>query len=362
MLESLSLKKLWGETYGDKRIRLAILDGTVDCSHPSLVGASLIQQDSLSCVNTNEGLATQHGTHLVSVIFGQHNSPILGIAPQCQGLLIPIFSDGKDGSLIPCSQADLALALHKAVDQGVHIINISAGELSSSGTAEPILVEAVNHCVNSGVLIIAAAGNQGCDCLNIPGALPSVLAVGAMDELGNPMESSNWGKAYQTQGILAPGEKVLGAKPGGGIFLGSGTSYATAIVSGIAALLLSLQLKHRHNPNPLFIRQVLLESALKDEGNSRLYLAGRLNVEGALSLVMQRLNTTSSEVSYSSEVPASLDKSIKTYLSEAEEFLNKNTPLNLMSLNSSLPFEGLFMPAEWALNDAACLCTGQAGL
>jgi hypothetical protein len=351
LLESLNLKKLWGETYGDKRIRLAILDGTVDCSHPSLVGASLIQRDSLSCVTTNEGAASQHGTHLVSVIFGQHNSPILGIAPQCQGLLIPIFSDRKDGSFIPCSQTDLALAIHKAVDQGVHLINISAGELSSSGTAEPILVEAVSHCVNSGVLIIAAAGNQGCDCLNIPGALPSVLAIGALNGDGNPMESSNWGKAYQTQGILAPGEKVLGAKPGGGTFLGSGTSYATAIVSGIVALLLSLQLKHGQNPDPLFIRKVLLESALKDEGDSRRYLAGRLNVEGALSLVMQRLNAASAEVSYPSEIPASLEQSIGIHLSEPEEFLNENTPLNLMSLSPQSPFEGLFMPAEWALKE-----------
>jgi hypothetical protein len=318
-LDSLKLKDLWSETYGDSRIRLALLDGTVDCSHPSLADVSLIQLDSLTCATTNEGAASQHGTHVVSVILGQHNSPVLGIAPNCQGVLIPIFRDRQDGSLIACSQADLALAINRAVEQGVHLINISAGELSLSGIAEPILVEAVRNCVNAGILIVAAAGNQGCDCLNIPGALPSVLAVGAMDEYGNPMESSNWGEAYQNQGILALGEKILGAKPGGGTFLGSGTSYATAIVSGIVALLLSLQLKYGQNPDPLFIRQVLLESALKDEGDSRRFLAGRLNVEGALSLVKQRLNTSAGEV------------------------------LSLSETQS--PFEGLYLPADWALRD-----------
>lgn len=319
MFDSLKLQDLWIETYGDPRIRLALLDGTVDCSHPSLADVSLIQLDSLTCATTNEGAASQHGTHIVSVILGQHNSPVLGIAPNCQGVLIPIFRDGQNGSLIACSQADLALAINRAVEQRVHIINISAGELSISGIAEPILVEAVRNCVNAGILIVAAAGNQGCECLNIPGALPSVLAIGAMDTLGNPMESSNWGEAYRNQGILAPGEKILGAKPGGETFLGSGTSCATAIVSGIAALLLSLQLKYEQNPDPLFIRQVLLESALKGEGDSRRFLAGRLNVEGALSLVRQRLDASSGEVSSLSETQS--------------------------------PFEGLYLPAAWALKD-----------
>jgi PatG C-terminal/Subtilase family/PatG Domain len=319
LLDNLKLKDLWSKTYGDSRIRLALIDGTVDCSHPSLAGASLIQLDDWACATSSEGAASQHATHLASVILGQHDSLVLGIAPNCQGILIPIFRDGQDGSLIACSQADLALAMNRAVEQGVHLINISAGELSLSGIAEPILVEAVRNCVNAGILIVAAAGNQGCDCLNLPGALPSVLAVGAMDEYGNPIESSNWGEAYQNQGILAPGYKILGAKAGGGIINGSGTSCATAIVSGIAALLLSLQLKYGQNPDPLFIRQVLLESALKDEGDSRRFLAGRLHVEGALSLVKQRLNTSSGEVVYLPETPS--------------------------------PFGGLCVLAYWALRD-----------
>ena len=67
-----------------------------------------------------------------------------------------------------------------------------------------------------GVLIVAAGGNDGCECLHVPAALPNVIAVGAMDANGRPLEFSNWGELYRQQGVLAPGENILGAVPGGG--------------------------------------------------------------------------------------------------------------------------------------------------
>jgi len=90
------------------------------------------------------------------------------------------------------------------------------------------------------------------------------------------------GEVYQTQGILAPGTEILGAQVGGGTVLGTGTSYATAVVSGVAALLLSLQLKYGQEPNPQLIRKILLESAVKEENGSPRLLAGRLNIAGIL--------------------------------------------------------------------------------
>jgi cyanobactin maturation PatA/PatG family protease len=182
---------------------------------------------------------------------------------------------------------DLVRAITQAVQEGAHIINISGGELSQSGTAHPILADAVQSCADNNVLIIAAVGNDGCDCLHIPGALPSVLAVGAMNDEGDPLSFSNWGEGYQTQAILAPGVDILGAIPGGGTVTNSGTSYATPVVSGIAALLLSMQLKGGQRPNPRAIRDVILGRAIKDQGTgtSRRLLAGRLNMEGAMSRI-----------------------------------------------------------------------------
>ncbi len=283
----LGLKELWKETLGDPSVCVAVLDGPVDQSHPSLAGANFKQLETLVPTSTNRASALAHGTHVASVIFGQHAGEIKGIAPHCRGLSIPIFNDGVNSAIAPCSQLDLARAVMQAVQEGAHIINISGGELSLSGTAHPILADAVQNCADNNVLIVAAVGNDGCDCLHIPGALPAVLAVGAMNAQGEPLGFSNWGDQYQTQGILAPGENIPGASPSSGITTNSGTSYATPLVSGIAALLLSLQLKHGNQPNPHAIRQAILSSTVGCDEQTildcRRLLAGRLNIQGAIT-------------------------------------------------------------------------------
>lgn len=252
------MRALWAETQGDPAVCVAILDGPVDLSHPALAGADISEVQSLIPHVVDGGPASQHGTQVASIIFGRHGGPVPGIAPGCRGLVIPIFTDGADGAIVPCSQVDLARAINQAVEHGARIINISGGQFSFSGTAHPILADAVRDCAASGVLIIAAAGNQGCDCLHIPAALPTVLAVGAMDNRGNPLEFSNWG--YQNEGLLAPGQDLLGAVPGGKTAVVSGTSYATAVASGVAALLLSLERKLGDVPDGRRVRELLLQN------------------------------------------------------------------------------------------------------
>src|SRR5688572_12287745 len=116
------LSELWGETLGDPRICIAVLDGPVDLTHPSLTGANLTQTKTLA---SGGGPAAEHGTHITSVIFGQHEGSVKGIAPGCRGLLIPIFAD--EGDRVACTQTELADAITKAVQAGASIINISAG-------------------------------------------------------------------------------------------------------------------------------------------------------------------------------------------------------------------------------------------
>lgn len=84
--------------------------------------------------------------------------------------------------IAPCSQLNLARAFTQAADAGAHVINISGGELTPTDSAFPLLAEAVRRCAEQNVLIVAAVGNEPCECLNVPGALPTVLAVGAMNE------------------------------------------------------------------------------------------------------------------------------------------------------------------------------------
>jgi cyanobactin maturation PatA/PatG family protease len=286
------LTALWAETSGDPSICIGVLDGPVDVTHPSLNGADLTVLDTVVPGTAEHGSAMTHGTHTASVIFGQPNTAVQGVAPGCRGLIVPIFADGPAGSLAPCSQLDLARAIIQAAEAGANVLNISGGQYSPSTKAYPLLADAVRTCIDRNILIVAAAGNDGCDCVHVPGALPSVLAVGAMNTRGEPLDFSNWGETYQTQGILAPGEEILGAIPGGRTARETGTSCATAIVSAVAGLLLSVQLKRGWRPDVWAVRQALLDSALACEylgiNDCRLLLAGRLNVPGAAALVAGR--------------------------------------------------------------------------
>ena len=281
------IESLWEKTQGDDQICVAVLDGPVDQTHPCFAGANLTRLPTLVQGEAKaDGGMSLHGTHVASIIFGQQGSEILGIAPQCRGLIVPIFSDEQ----LRVSQLDIARAIESAVSAGAHIINISGGQLTEIGEAEGWLEAAVQLCSDNNVLIVAAAGNDGCNCLHVPAALPAVLAVGAMDEQGRPLGFSNWGETYKNQGILAPGEKIIGAKPGGGNSRLSGTSFATPIVSGVAALLLSQQLQQGETPDPSKVREAILNSALPcnaDADSKDRCLVGKLNILGASYLIQK---------------------------------------------------------------------------
>ena len=285
------LESLWKLTLGDSRVCVAVLDGPVDQSHFCFSGASLARLPTLISSAADQRSASQHGTHVTSIIFGQQGSSVQGISPGCRGLIVPIFSDGKGDGLAPCSQIDLARAITQAVEAGANVINISGGQLAASPESDQLLANAIRLCKKKNVLIVAAAGNDGCECLHLPAALESVLAIGAMDAQGKPLDFSNWGKAYQSQGVLALGENILGATPDGGTTFRSGTSFATPIVSGIVALLLSIQLQQGENLDPHSIREALLKSALPCNQQNSLdqarCLVGSLNISGAYTLITQ---------------------------------------------------------------------------
>ncbi|AOX01161.1 peptidase S8 [Moorena producens PAL-8-15-08-1] len=292
------IQGLWEKTKGDSQVVVAVLDGVVDQAHPCFDGARLKRLPTLVQGEAHpSGRMSSHGTHVASLILGQHGSPVQGIAPNCQGLVIPVFAD--EGRRL--SQLDLSRAIEQAVNAGAHIINISGGQLTDYGEAEDWLQQAVRLCRDNNVLIVAAAGNDGCECLHVPAALPAVLAVGATDGQGQPLELSNWGQTYQNQGILAPGENILGAKPGGGTVRLSGTSFATPIVSGVAALLLSLQRQRGEEPDPQKVRTALLKTALPcnlPENDQRpRCLVGEVNIAGAFTDLTGETMSESEELS-----------------------------------------------------------------
>jgi hypothetical protein len=291
------VSELWRVTKGDPRVTIAVVDGPVDRAHPALVDARLeIVAGLAQVMPVMQGWATRHGTQVASLIFGGHDakSCVAGVAPGCRGLLAPVFRDQARGQGLAgqgCSQLDLARALLQAAKHGADIINVSGGEFAPEGRANAILTDAVSQCVRRGILIVAAAGNDGCSCLHVPAALPGVLAVGAMTLDGEPLVSSNWGEAYRSTGLLAPGTNLRAAAPGGGVTTVSGTSFAAAIVSGVAGLLLSLARVRGSRWNGQQVRHFLLDWAhkcLDDSIPCRQRLAGRLDLtKAALIQLMQ---------------------------------------------------------------------------
>jgi len=286
------IEHVWRETLGDPRVCIAIVDGPVDLSHPCLAGAQLSVLGAAGVSCRGHG-ACSHGTHVASLIFAGHGSgPLGGVAPGCRGIVVSIFRDDSslEGGVRPCGQQELARAIEAAVGAGAQVINISAGEPGGIGAADRRLRDAIDLCHRRGVLVVAAAGNEGCDCVHVPAALPMVLSVGAHDADGSPSAASNFGSAYRRQGLVAPGAAILGAAPGGRFVKRSGTSFAAPLVAGLAGLLLSARLKQRGHLKASDVRDArdaLLRSAsicdLNDRRDCRRLLVGRANPVAALN-------------------------------------------------------------------------------
>ncbi|MGW2580973.1 cyanobactin maturation protease PatG family protein [Streptomyces virginiae] len=279
------------ELVGSPEVRVAVLDGPVDLAHPCFAGAALTRLPTLVSDPAGPVLMSLHGTHVTSLLFGGLDSPAPGLVPRCTGLLLPVFRESPDGRATRVPQLDLARAVEQAVEAGAHVINISGGERTPAGAPDSMLARALRLCEENGVLVVAAVGNDGCDCLQAPAATPSVLAVGAADATGAPLDINNWGAAHRLNGVLAPGENIRGAAPGGSLASLTGSSFAAPAVTGVVALLVARQLADGRKADPLAAGRAVRESAIRpscapdDAPRCRRLLGGRLNATGAYALV-----------------------------------------------------------------------------
>ncbi len=287
------LAGLQQQCLGDPRVRIAVLDGPVDTDHPCFLGARLRTLETLVHEEAGPGRMSRHGTHVASLLLAQPGTPVAGVAPHCTGLLAPVFQDYQEGRL---PQLDLARAIERAVLEGAHVINISGGERSTTGEPDPILRRALQLCAENNVLVVAAAGNDGCECLHVPAAVPTVLAVGALGRDGLPLPASNWGEPYLRNGVTAPGELLTGARPGGGTTEMTGTSFSTPLVAGVAALLLSDQVRQGRDPDPTAVGEAILRTAIPcrspDETLCRRHLVGVIDIQRAHAQLNQRGSKT----------------------------------------------------------------------
>ena len=292
----LGITELWKKTKGDSEIRVAILDGPVDLNHSALRKANLISLDN----TIKKNIRSSHGTFVSSLIFANHKSGILGIAPDCFGITKSIYREDNNGNLNSCSQSDIAQGILAALEQNADIINISGGEkLNPKDTIITPLANALEQCEKRGVLVIAATGNEGNDSIHVPASYPTVLAVGSINNEGLPSNFSNWSNVFPKTGIVAPGEHIMGATTNGENekAIAQGTSFSTALVSGVAALLASFQKQQGIKKDLLHIRKTLLASVTscsnKEDINCARIMNGRLNITNAINTILNDVNNAS---------------------------------------------------------------------
>src|SRR5215813_10997493 len=283
------MEDIWERTSGDPAVCIAVLDGPADLSHPCFEGADLQRVKSYWMEEIDDADVPEefrlHAIHISSILFGQLGSEVRGIAPRCRGLNIAV-GISNETLLDPIG---LARAIELAADAGANIIHIATCLPSSTAKSHDILERSLKAALERNILVVAPAGNNRAECLCLPAAISGVLAVGSLTDDGAPSKFNNWGGIYDRQRVLAPGENMLGAKAGGGSFREKGTSCAAPVVTGVAALLMSLQLKEGYRLDSRKVRAAILNSTIpckaqtsetKDDCRT-----GRLNIKGAEQLL-----------------------------------------------------------------------------
>ena len=294
------IDRLWGITKGNPKIKIAVLDGPVDLQHPALKEANITLLD----IHEPKKVQSTHGTFVSSLIFANHNSGILGIAPNCSGLVKSIYQEDENGNLLSSSQSDIEQGIRVALEHKADIINISGGErLQNGNDIIASLANVLQECEKKGVLVIAATGNEGEDKIHIPASYPTVLAVGSIKQDGEASVFSNWSTLTSEQGLVAPGEDIIGAMPSteNQKAIANGTSFSTALVSGIVGLLASIQKQLGRKKDLLAIRQILLDSVTPCTVNERIncdpIMVGRLNIDNAINQILKTSSVSHTVIS-----------------------------------------------------------------
>ncbi|MET1159529.1 MAG: S8 family peptidase [Thermoprotei archaeon] len=297
---------VWAEynsTYGDAAygyhavIQVAVVDTGIDYDHPDLEGAvtwcfttyytrgkaafySIYEGTDVSnCDDKND-----HGTHVAGIIAARLNDAgVAGVAPKVVLYAIRVLLPDGTGYV-----SDVAQGISEAVDgpdntpgteDDADVISMSLG-----GPDSQTLYEAVKYAYSYGVVLVAAAGNEGADQPSYPAAYSEVIAVGAIDQNYQVPDWSN-----RNPDVVAPGVDVMSTIPDGGYDTMSGTSMACPHVSGTVALIQALRLAAGLSKlTPDEVMQLLRNTAidLGDPGYDSLYGYGLVDAYAAVKVAL----------------------------------------------------------------------------
>ncbi len=248
-----------------KGVKVAVLDTGFDFTHPDFSGRTIHRK---SFVGTRQAIDKEgHGTHTAAVVGGGRKSKGVrgnveesgtgkvvrsgegqgtryGVAPGARLYIGKIMDDNGEGS-----DGQALAGIEWALEKGCQVISMSLGASADEESGYSVIFEQVGQIAAArNCLLIAAAGNESerglgiVAAVNHPANCPSIMAVGGLTAALEVAEYSCAGSGESTGAsagqvdIAAPGDDILSAKPGGGYRRQSGTSMATAFVSGLAAL------------------------------------------------------------------------------------------------------------------------------
>jgi subtilisin family serine protease len=227
--QEISAPGAWDLTRGSQSTLVAVLDSGVDANHPDLAGSVRLGYDF---VNGDDDASDDngHGTEAAGVVAarGNNSAGVAGVCWSCSILPVKVLGPTGEGTT-----AALASGIVWAADHGARVINMSLG---GPGTTQT-LADAVRYAAARGVVLIASAGNEASTTPTYPAAYPEVISVAATTPMKTLYPFSNRGDWVR---LAAPGCNPT-SFPAGAYMLFCGTSSSAPLVSGVAALALSLR-------------------------------------------------------------------------------------------------------------------------
>ncbi|MFI7589849.1 S8 family serine peptidase [Spongisporangium articulatum] len=222
------IEKVWATGARGQGITVAVIDDGVDASRPELKGRVLPGLGFDGSNPWKNSTSRGHGTAMAVYIAGQgHAWAGAGVAPEAK--ILPI-TNGP-------GLTDLGKQIRYAVDHGAKVINMSiATENPCDDAIDLDIPAAVRYAVDHGALLFAGAGNDGRRTDNVPADCPGVVSVAAVDD-----RAKVWTKSTRSSSVAlaAPGVHMASRNSKGAEGYSDGTSDATALMSGAAALVWS---------------------------------------------------------------------------------------------------------------------------
>ncbi|MDR0952463.1 MAG: S8 family serine peptidase [Oscillospiraceae bacterium] len=256
-LEYMDVPEVWADGYNGSGVRVGIIDSGLNTGHEDLRGISIARGYNTIYNNYDVVDQTGHGT-FISGLLGAAVNNRLGIAGLCSGItLVPIKCFEGDTT----STSYIIEGVYEAIDRyDCDVINLSNATDDNIWSFQ----EAVRYAESKGVLVVAAAGNDGQydNSLQYPAAYDEVIGVGSVDEWGYV---SDFSRRNNSVFVTAPGEDItsLWHNYSDEYFLrGQGTSYAAPMVAAAGAYL-----KQKDSSADTDLFKSLLQDSVIDAGS-----------------------------------------------------------------------------------------------